>query len=231
MFNFDLLNLQFRDREDEYTDPRIPTMYCLEHRSRDFVGTKNMPIIKEMFEVLSELQYDYFCFTNNDIIISDRYFNFINNTDYDCYPACRLAIQPIKTFDDPIVGSHYQCVGFDTYTVRTEWWRNNRYRFLDYIVGHANWDVDYATVMKIHGNTFLVNDWPPSIFHIIHEAPWTTTEKASVEKIYNDKLFATNQPYYNIWWNYVYKVPLTRGGNYWYPHPNEKEIEKAFFKL
>lgn len=231
-FDIELINLQFKSGIDVYEDERIPTVLCLKKSSKDYVGEKNIPIIKEAFDYLGSHNYEYFCFTNNDIIISDRYFKFINNTDYDCYPACRLAIQPIKTLNDPIVGSHYQCVGFDTFAIKTKWWKDNSYRFSDYIMGQPEWDVSYATIMRVHGNTFLVNDWPPSIFHIIHEAPWTTTESKSVENQWNRKLFFTNdKKYYDLWWKYVYQVPLTRGDNYWYPHDNEKQIEEKYFKL
>jgi len=228
----DLVNLQFASGEDLYEDPRIPTKQCLTKMSKDIVGDKTMPIVKEFFDSLSDMGYPAFCFTNNDIIISNRLIELFLNSDYDCYPVSRLAIEPIESLDDKIVGSHYQAVGFDTYIIKTNWWKDHYNMFRDYIAGQPQWDVAFATIMKLYGNTLLVNDWPPKIFHIIHEAPWTTTAKDTPENKWNLSLFnGVDKKYADIWWRYVYNVPLKRGYNYWYPLPNERELEDKYFNL
>ena len=98
--NIDLYNLQFVDQtisgrlHDDFT-----TFRCLKETSKDYISgesKRTIPMLKELFDSLASLDYEYFCFTNNDIIISDRYFKFVDFTDYDTYPTSRLAIEPIK---------------------------------------------------------------------------------------------------------------------------------------
>lgn len=231
-FNLTLVNMQYKDGTDLYTDDRIETVRCLTRKSKDYVGNRSKPIVKEFFEYLGSTDYDYFCFTNNDIIISDRLFDFVNKTDYETYSACRLAIHPINSLEDKIVPGPYQCVGFDTFIVQTKWWSKNKDKFLDFIAGHPCWDVDYAVIMRMHSNSYLVNQWPPSIFHIMHEAPWTTSEHDSAESHWNNHLhYVVHEKYKKIWHRYLYGLLFKRGSNLYTPLQNEKELEDQFFAV
>lgn len=228
----DLYNIQFKDPAAKgRLHPAFTTLNTMEKSSKDFIqgeSKRTIPMLHQLINSLYDLKYEYLCFTNDDIILSDRYFKFIFETNYDCYPASRLAIHPIKTLKDNITNEHYQVAGFDTFCIRNNWWGSNRAKFPNYILGTPPWDVHYATLCMKYGNSTLCNKWPPPAFHIIHG---DDSHKDSPELRYNNSLFW--QPHKfdsDMWHNYLFSVLLKReGSNYCTPFPNETELEKQFF--
>jgi hypothetical protein len=232
--NIDLYNIQFKNETQEFRNHSYFSLYrCLTESSKNYIvgdSKKILPMTKECFDRMSELNYEYFIFTNDDIIVSDRYINFILNTDYDCWPASRLAISPIKKLSDIVVAdNHYQVAGFDTFCIKTIWWKNNSYQFPSYVLGHPCWDVHYATLCMKLGNSTLCNKWPPPTFHQIHNSDWK--DAPCPETDYNYNVFW--KPYKfdsDMWHNYLFNVLLKRPGiNYCQPHSNELELEKKYF--
>lgn len=230
--NIDLYNIQFKDTAIKGRDhTAFKPLRTMNKSSKDYIvgeSKRTIPMLRELFDSLAALDYEYFCFTNDDIILSDRYFSFVFNTNYDCYPASRLAIHDINSLNDPITNEHYQVAGFDTFCIRTNWWKKNRDKFPNYILGTPPWDVHYATLCMKYGNSTLCNKWPPPSFHIIHG---DEAHNDSPELRYNNSLFW--QPYKfdsDMWHNYLFTVLLRReGDNYCTPFPNEEELEKQFF--
>lgn len=230
--SIDLYNIQFEDKSIKGREhPAFKTLRAMKKTSKNFIqgeSKRTIPVLHELINSLYDLKYEYFCFTNDDIILSDRYFKFIFDTDYDCYPASRLAIHPIKTLKDNITNEHYQVAGFDTFCIRNDWWGVNRSKFPNYILGTPPWDVHYATLCMKYGNSTLCNKWPPPSFHIIHG---DDSHKDSPELRYNNGLFW--QPHKfdsDMWHNYLFSVLLKREGvNYCTPFPNEESLEKQFF--
>ena len=232
--NIDLYNVQFVDESIKHRlHPSFKLIRVLKETNHDYItrpSKRTIPMLKEIFDELANLNYEYFCFVNDDIIVSDRYFKFILETDYDTYPASRLAIEPIKTLNDEIIGSHFQVSGFDAFCIRTEWWLKNRDRFPTYILGTPPWDIHYATLcMKdSNGKSTICNKWPPPLFHLIHG---DDAHLPSPELDYNNGVFW--KPYKfdsDMWHNYLFKILLRRpGANYQQHHDNELELEKVFF--
>ncbi len=238
----DLYNLQFKDGKDLREQEGFTTLKCLEKTSKDVCnGSKGLPIIKEMFDELANLNYDYFCFVNSDIIVSLNFFKEIeNNKNYDAYIGSRLAIEgknvkdlnfEIKLNDSTslIKNSHYQVSGFDTFTIKTEWWKKNRNLFPEYVYAVVYWDTHYATILLKNGNTYMQNK-KPTIFHIIHE---DKSSARCTEFSYNENTF--NKQHHNdfvMWHRYFFEVLVRRGGNtnYLHPHKNEIELQKLYFK-
>jgi len=229
--NVDLYNLQFEDRTKlGRVHPDFTTLYVLKESNQDYVqgSTRTIPMMKEIFNRLSELDYEYFAFTNDDIIVSDRYIKFFLETDYDTWPASRLAIEPITTLTDTISGDHYQVAGFDTFIIKKTWWGKNHSVFPNYILGHPCWDVHYATLCLRYGNSKFCNDWPPPTFHIKHGGG---DQYSSAEVEYNNSLYWVPCKFdVDMWHHYLFNVLLVRpGANYWTPHSRETELEKICF--
>ena len=227
----DLYNIQFEDRSIVGREhPAFKTLYVLKESNKTYVSNtdRTIPIMREFFDKLAELDYTYFGFTNDDIIISDRLIKFHLETDYDTLPVSRLAIDPISTLSDPITGDHYQVAGFDAFIIKSDWWKKNSKKFPNYILGHPCWDVHYATLCMRHGHSKLCNDWPPPSFHIKHGGG---EQYSTPDHDYNNSLYWKPCKFdVDMWHNYLFNVLLVRPGlNYWQPHPNEAELEKQYF--
>lgn len=210
------------------------TLPILKQTAKDVVtgSTCEKPLIKEMLNSLSNLNgYDYFIFTNSDIIISNRFIKLIlDNKDKDSFCGSRLTIEDIQTLDETPKLVQYQVAGFDTFAFKTNWWRLNENKFPEYIFGHPCWDVHYATLCKRLGTSMFVNKWPAAIFHIQHEIAWS---KMSPERQYNENLlFKTYRHDSYMWHNYLFSVLLKRTPNngFYNQFVNEEELESEFFK-
>ena len=227
----DLYNIQSIDNPQEEKD--FETLAVLKKTSKDIVPNckKTKPLIKEMFNSLANLKgYDYFVFTNSDIIISDRFIKLIlDNTDKDSFSGARLTIKDIQTLDETPELVQYQIAGFDTFAVKTEWWKNNSDKFPEYIYAEPCWDVHYATLFKKHGNSMFVNKWPACLFHIAHEIAWS---EMTPERQYNEEmLFKHHTNDSNIWHGFLFNVLLRRkpDNGFYNPFNNEEELEENFF--
>lgn len=239
----DLFNLQFEDGKDLREHKEFKTLRVLCKTSNDVCnGTRSLPIVKEMFDRLSHLGYDYFCFVNSDIIVTPKFFQEIyENPNYDAYIGSRLAIEgdnvkdlniEIKLNDplSPVKNSHFQVSGFDTFTISSKWWSSNRELFPEYVYAVVYWDTHYATLLLRNGNTYMQNK-KPTIFHIIHE---DASSAQCVEFSYNQDTFHKNHhDDFVRWHRYLFNVLLKRGvaTNYLFPLKNELELEKEYFKI
>jgi len=211
------------------------TLDVLNRTAKDIVVncTSQKPLIKEMIKSLSDLEgYDYFIFTNSDIIISDRFIKLIlDNKDKDSFCGSRLTIQNIQTLEETPKLVQYQVAGFDTFAIKTTWWKLNEANFPEYIYGNPCWDVHYATLCMKLGDSMFVNKWPASIFHIQHEIAWSDM---TIERQYcENMLFKTYKQDSNMWHRYLFTVLLKRSpaNGFYTPFSNEEELEKQYFKL
>jgi hypothetical protein len=227
----DLYNIQFEDKSIVGREhPSFKPLHVLKESNKTYVpeSTRTIPLMREIFDRLTELKYEYFAFTNDDIIISDRLIKYFLETDLDSWPVSRLAIENIFTLTDPITGDHYQVAGFDTFIIKTSWWKEHSSKFPNYILGHPCWDVHYATLCLRHGVSKFVNGWPPPTFHIKHGGG---SQYENYDNDYNNSLYWKPCKFdVDMWHNYLFNVLLVRpGANYWQPHPNEAELEKMYF--
>jgi len=227
----DLYNIQPEENPQEENGLR--TLPLLRETCKNIIPNckKEKPMLKEMFKCLADLNgYDYFLFTNSDIILSDRFIKLIlDNPDKDSFSGARLTIQDIETLDDEIIPIQYQVAGFDTIAIKTKWWKENEDKFPDYVYAEPCWDVHYATLLKKFGNSMFVNKWPAAVFHIHHEIAWS---EMTPERQYNeDMLFKKHALDSTMWHTFLFQVLLKRTPprGFYNPFNNEEELEEKMF--
>lgn len=237
----DLFNVQFADEKDLTEHQGFQTLKCLKSTSKDVCnGERELPIVREIFDVLANLGYDYFCFVNSDIIVTPKFFKEIFNNDHEAYIASRLAIEgdnikdlnfsiAVNDSNSEVINSHYQVSGFDAFTIKSSWWKQNRLLFPEYIYAVVYWDTHFATLLLKHADTYMQNK-TPTIFHVIHE------DKSSAQCIefhFNQDTFAKNYTAdFNLWHRFLFEVLLKRGVNYNYVYPvlDELKLQQLYFK-
>jgi hypothetical protein len=236
----DLFNIQFADGKDLTEHEGIKTLKCLTKTSKDVCGgERKLPIVREMFDSLADLNYDYFCFINSDIIVTPNFFKEIFENRHEAYVASRLAIEGDITdlnfsisINDPnskVKNSHYQVSGFDAFTIKTNWWRENRLLFPKYVFAVVYWDTHYSTLLLKNADTYMQNK-KPTIFHIIHE---DKSSSQCTEFIYNQDIFSKKySDDFNLWHRFLFEVLLRRGlhNNYVFPLKDEIDLQKKYFK-
>lgn len=235
----DLFNLQFEDGRDLTEKEGFTTLKCLKRTSKKALGgDKHLPIVRDMFDELAALGYEYFCFINSDIIVSYKFFQEIFAESHEAYIGSRLAIEgdikdlnfELKLNDETasVKNSHYQVSGFDTFTIKTDWWKTNRLLFPEYVYAVVYWDTHYATILLSNADTMMQNKFP-TLFHIIHEDKSSAKIK---EYYYNENMFSKNYAEdFSKWHRYFFNVLVKRpGSNFLTPHANELELQQLFFK-
>ena len=190
---------------------------------------KELPSVKEIFDVLASTDCDYFLFLNNDIILSNRIFKNINE-EVDCYAISRMHIHDLESLKDTPKLESYSVHGFDAFLVKKKTWLKIRNNFPDLILGRFYWDTYFATLFKLLCSTEFVNNLPPVCFHVEHSS---TSSQDSIENYYAEDVFKRNLIIGRLWFSFVQNVPLKRqtvNGCKWYqPFSNEKEIEQKHF--
>lgn len=191
---------------------------------------KELPSVKEIFDVLASTDCDYFLFLNNDIILSNRFLKEIDGSD--AYAISRMHIYDIESLDDIPKLESYSVHGFDAFLIKKDIWLQIRNHFEDLVLGRFYWDTYLATMLAILVNTKFVNKLPPVCFHIEHGS---TSAQDHIENYYNEDVFKRNLLVGHLWFSYVQNVPMKRpvvNGCKWYrPFPNEEEIEKKHFRI
>lgn len=210
----DLYNTQFKEHMPGIKDSRMVS-------------------VKEVIEVLSDVDCDKFVFINDDIVMSDRFIKTIlDNPNYDCYPASRLHLFDFESLDGKFTPEAYSVHGFDGYCFTKEWWKKQQHNFPDYILGKPYWDTHYFTLCQLLGNAMTLNKVPAVLFHPEHQS--TACTDMDVLARYNEDIFNRDLICKQLWFRYVYNVLLKRptvGNIKWYqPFPNEVQLEHDLFK-
>jgi hypothetical protein len=202
--------------------------YCLRKHEIDN-NNKELPSVKEIFDVLASTDCEYFLFLNNDIILSNRIFKEIED-DIECYPISRMHIFDIETLNDIPKLESYSVHGFDAFLVKKETWLKIRNNFEDLILGRFYWDTYFATMFNLLCKCKNINKLPPICFHIEHNG---TSSDNTIENYYNEDVFKRNLIIGHLWFSYVQNILLKRptvNECKWYqPFPNEVELEKQHF--
>jgi hypothetical protein len=247
--NVNLYNVCFTDENIKYDSFETLNQLCLysnsiiknyfsheglhkeyEQRKSDIDNNnKKLPSVKEIFDVLSHTDCDYFLFLNNDIILSNRFLKNIDSS-VDCYAVSRMHIHDIESLNEEPKLESYSVHGFDAFLIKKETWLKIRNNFPDLILGRFYWDTYFVTKFKLLCNTKFVNDLPPVCFHIEHNSK---SSENTIENYYNEDVFKRDLIIGHLWFSYVQNVPLKRptiNNCKWYqPFPNEKEIEEKHF--
>jgi hypothetical protein len=190
---------------------------------------KELPSVKEIFDVLANTDCDYFLFLNNDIILSNRLFKEIEQ-GIECYPISRMHIEDIDSLDQIPILESYSVHGFDTFLVKKSVWLEIRNSFEDLILGRFYWDTYFFTMFNLLCKCKNINKLPPVCFHIEHGS---TSMENSIENYYAEDVFKRNLIIGHLWFSYVQNVLLKRptvNNCKWYqPFPEESTLERQHF--
>jgi hypothetical protein len=237
--NLQLYDIQFKDEEKSFEKyyPDLNTLFNLERSSADLNDySKKLPFVNDIMFKLSEIDSDYFIFSNSDIIINKNLIKKVLTGNFNALACSRLDIGNINSIDEYINKKinpiRWEIAGFDTFVFKTEWFIKNKYRFNDYFLGKPEFDGSYSFICKVFGgNEPLGNDYPPFCFHIMHENQWAG--KPCVEMSFNENTrdSTTDHEYCGIMGDHLRKNLMRRQpwGAFLYPHPEEKEFEKKYF--
>lgn len=246
-YSVSLVDIQFRNEEKTFVkNPFLKTVFPLECSSKDWVdgATKKLPVISDVIYSIYEeaVDYDYFIYTNSDVIIMPNLLDYILNNQPDAMACSRLDIQNIDSFqsilDQKVTPVRYEIAGFDTFVFKKSWFEKNKDELLRgvYFIGKPLWDVILAGKIKILGdsNVELGNGYPPYCFHIHHGLDSVTTEcpeKSWVEdqmkRLPFDHL-VHNMMFYHLKNNLIKREPW---GSFMKPQKGEKEFEKSYFDV
>lgn len=219
----------------------VSTLNKLTRDSTDVVlqSTKRLPIIKDVFDILSDQSCEYFIFTNSDVIINKNLIKHINKHKPDAMACSRMNIHPIDSFErvlaKDISPTKYEIAGFDTFVLKRDWYLHNRDIFNDYLIGMPIWDVVFTGMFKLFGgNHPLGNQNPPFCFHVEHEITWQQDRQAP-ERTYNDTLMKNthlDRLVYDVINKHIVDVLITRQpiGTFFKPVMNETSIEQSHFQ-
>lgn len=215
----------------------IREYYSKEGRENEYVlykeqienNTKELPIIKEIFDVLANTDCDYFIFLNNDIILSDRIFKEIT-TEYESYTVSRININEIENLNEIPELLEYCVHGFDAFIIKKQTWFDIRNNFENFILGRFYWDTFTATLLNLFCKCKNLNKLPPVCFHVEHP---NVSAQDTIENKFCEQLFKGKDIINYMWFNYVYNVLFKRQSagqcKWYYPLQNEERIEKQYF--
>jgi hypothetical protein len=231
--NVDLINITFENELINFNNfINLPVLK--QNSDQVFNFKKKLPYVNELFDVLSNLDYDYFIFINNDIIVSDRFIKHImNQTKYETFVASKLHFTKLDSLsDDASIPDAISVHGFDGFAIKSTWWKENRNKFEPFFLGKPYWDTYFFTMCYLHSKCKVLNKPPCSIFHVTHNSDAMEDDELN---IFNQQSFSKDQNIPRIWFRYVYDVLLKRqefNNIKWYiPFEKEEEFEKQFLKI
>lgn len=170
--NVDICLVQHIDDNVCYYD--IEVVKELSRDSSQFVKTnKKLPLVNDIFDVLSERCRDYFVFCNSDIILSQQLIDKITNakTPFEAFGISRIDIPNINSLSESFIPIRMEPAGFDCWVVSKKWWKNNRHLFKDYFLGRPFFDVHYTMLMLLHTYSDIHVSNERLIYHIKHPSP------------------------------------------------------------
>ncbi|HXG56707.1 MAG TPA: hypothetical protein VNJ03_15120 [Vicinamibacterales bacterium] len=152
----DIVNVQFTTAP--HALPDIETLAVLQLTSNAVSG-RTGPVKPVMSEILDALAFEarrrslpYFCFTNGDIIFSQRAVDWMLDARLDAYVFSR---EDVDATTGAAIGM--QLAGTDVVAFSAAWWPGQRHRFRAYIAGEGGWDNVYTAVTLTHSNAVIEN--------------------------------------------------------------------------
>lgn len=231
--NVSLYDIRFTDEIVVQVDKRIIPLPFLMRSSLDVVegGKKKLQFMNDSFKILSRTECDVFILINSDILMSTRLIEYVMNNEIKAMPCNRVDIHPIKDINDPLVPYRMEIGGFDAFVFNTKWFKENEKYFEDFFWGSIWVDHHYAGVMKLLTNDKLGNDFPPFLFHEMHDKNWTYDDP---EAVFNKKQWREGKYHYlsNAWDDYFasYLKDKRRNGFVFNCDQEETLKEMEFFK-
>ncbi|MDB4908247.1 MAG: glycosyltransferase and protein [Gemmatimonadetes bacterium] len=201
----ELVNLQWPDELFELDG--FETHAVLETDSRTVTGKagRRLPILREVFDRLAAIAEQkgarWFAFANSDVGIRQAGIDRVLRGDKEGYAFCRMDTEAGTGREIAMVTA-----GIDIFALRTDWWRANRHRFRDYIVGETIWDNVYASLLLSHADAVLLNR-ETLITHEFHQpADWGNSPFAP----YLNDLAARDRTYFTRWVEYYQALTAMR---------------------
>lgn len=162
--------IQFKDEcvSNKHNFEIIPD---LKRSSLDYFNTsKKLPFINDIFEIGSNLDFDYFVFINSDIIIDYKILNYIllENPEAIAFSRGEASINSNWNFDSPLNISRISVAGFDAFVFENNWYQKNKKLFKDMYLGRPVFDNCYSSLMTLFSKNIL-NNRDCFIYHPIHD--------------------------------------------------------------
>lgn len=206
-------------------------------------STAELPFVNDLFNIAADLDYDYFIFTNADVMISPTLIKHILDNDITAMPCSRLDVMPgVEKINEPLTPIRWEVAGLDTFCFKTDWYKKYSVLFEDFILGKPVFDQHYAALMKVFGNNDIIGNKNPAFCcHEFHGISAVTTK--CVERTYNFEQYQQSelaQTYKHVWDDFLPKL-LNRTGTFSFGGKlynsflneinNESQIERDFFNL
>lgn len=222
--NIKLYNITFENESNENSN--FIHLPFLTKKAKDIIpgSGSHKPVTKELFDILSKQDCDYFFFTNSDILLTEKIIKLFNSTDLESAVFSRADCFEIKDLKS-IVPYRIEIAGIDGWFVKKSWYEENSSLFKDYIYAEHLWDVDYALQLLNHSKSKLYNK-EIYLYHEKHPLNWNET---SLEAVHNKNLWLKT-PYHENWHKFIYSYLIGRTpyGQFLNPLPDELEKEKEY---
>jgi hypothetical protein len=182
-----LFNVQFED--DPHNDiDGISSLHKLSRSARDVIqpDCRKLPFVRDIFDVLSDTDCDYFVFVNSDILVTHHLIDMILTTRPSAVPVNRVDVHPIESIRDNIIPYRMEVFGIDAFVFNKKWYLEHSNMFEEFLLGAPWFDHHFAGIMKCMTNNKLGNTWPAMLLHEMHPKNWSFD---SVETQYNSKIF------------------------------------------
>jgi hypothetical protein len=195
----ELVNLQFAKNWTPIILEGFECLTVLEHDSLTATGVKGIrkPLVGELCSTLAVEAHrrgcEYFCFTNSDIVFTQRAIDEMRDRRRDAYAFSRMEVDADSGADEAI-----NLGGVDAIATRPGWWLKNASRFRQFIVGDALWDQMYASILLRHADAVLFNVHP-LVRHVRHPIAWS---ERGAFAAYNGYLAALDSHYFSLWCEY-----------------------------
>jgi len=192
------VNLQWTGGDGQRKERTMETVAVLRHDSRTVTGLPlvRKPIMTEMFDALAaaaaERRCRHFAFYNADIIVTQDAIDVIADGGRQAYGFSRMDFDPETGRDLGLMPN-----GIDLFAFDVGWWRAERHRFRDYILGEWFYDPVFAALMLRYGDGLILN----RAGEIRHEAHGHQAPSGPAAR-YNGYLAALDAPYFSMWAGY-----------------------------
>jgi hypothetical protein len=199
----ELVNVQWRD--GAFAVPGIRTLAVLE-RSSTVTGRPGplKPLVPEILDALAAEAgahgLEHVCLANADIAVTQPAVDLILDGGSEGCAFSRLDVDGLS--GRPL---GVQVHGIDAFAVTCSWWRANRARFRDYVLGEPTWDNVFSAILLSHASARIENR-EGLIRHERHDSAWRESPYAQYTRL----LAARDAWYFSRWCEYLDRLMRQR---------------------
>ena len=179
--NVELVSFNYIN-ENVFPPPCFKVFKMLKRNSRATIhNNRDLPYIKDIFNLCSEMKSDVFGYMNSDILVNRDFFNGMH-VNRDAFLFQRIDIKSIADASSFNKG-HYKVYmkdhpGFDAIFFNRIWWRKNSNKFDGgLIVGEPEWDFYYVKKIRSLSRNFKIKR---ALYHVFHKTIWTLNSTGSI---------------------------------------------------